>query len=70
MAKLTTEKRKRMRDTSFALPYERKYPIHDIEHARNALARVAANGTPEEQRRVKRAVYAKYPSLRPGKKKK
>jgi hypothetical protein len=44
---------------------KRKYPIHDIAHARNALARVAAHGTPAEKAAVRRAVYARYPSLRP-----
>lgn len=45
-------------------PRERKYPIHDIAHARNALARVAQYGTASEKRRVRAAVVRKYPSLR------
>lgn len=61
MAILTTEKRKRLRDSSFAIPEERRYPINDIAHARNALAR--SSGKPEEAR-VKKAVYKKYPSLK------
>ena len=65
MPELTYQKRKRMRSSSFALEKERKYPIHDIAHARNALARVAQHGTRAEQKEVKREVYAKYPSLRP-----
>ena len=65
MAELTYQKRKRMRSSSFALEKERKYPIHDISHARNALARVAQHGTRAEQKEVKREVYAKYPGLRP-----
>jgi hypothetical protein len=56
--------RDRLADSSFALPDERKYPIPDIEHARNALARVAQNGTEEEQKKVRRAVEKKYPSLK------
>ena len=64
MAKLTYGKRQRMHDSSFALPKERKYPIQDIAHARNALARVDAYGTASEIRRVKAAVYIRYPSLR------
>jgi len=64
MAKLTYKKRKRLRKRSFAIPEKRKYPIHDIAHARNALARVAAFGTPSEKRRVRAAVYRKYPSLK------
>ena len=65
MAKLTYKKRKRMRDTSFALEDERKYPIDTIARGRNALARVAQHGTMAEQVEVKREVYNKYPSLRP-----
>ncbi len=64
MAKLTYQKRKRMRGTSFALEKERKYPIDTIARGRNALARVAQHGTLAEQAEVKREVYAKYPSLR------
>jgi hypothetical protein len=63
MPVLTYAQRKRMRDSSFALPKQRKYPIPDISHARNALARVDAFGTRAEQAEVKRKVYAKFPSL-------
>lgn len=47
---------------NFALPGGR-YPIHDINHARNALARVSQNGTPEEKAKVKAAVHKKYPDM-------
>lgn len=63
--KLTYARRKRMRSSSFALPRQRKYPIHDLPHARNALARVSAFGTRKEQGTVKRKVYRKFPSLKP-----
>ena len=63
MAKLTTEQRKQMKSSTFALPRQRAYPIPDISHARMALAMVAAHGTDAEQSKVKRAVYKKYPSL-------
>jgi hypothetical protein len=63
MATLTTEQRKRMKSSTFALPRQRAYPINDISHARMALAMVAAHGTDGEQSKVKRAVYKKYPSL-------
>lgn len=59
---LTTEGREHIAEHNFALPGEKKYPIHDISHARNALAR--SSGKPEEQK-VKSAVYSKYPSLKP-----
>lgn len=64
MATLTTKKRKSLKKTSFALPKERKYPINDIAHARNALSRVSQYGTPSEKRKVRAAVAKKYPSLK------
>lgn len=63
MAVLTTKERNRLQDSSFAIPEKKAYPIMDISHARNALARVAQYGTPEERKRVKAAVYRKYPAL-------
>jgi len=54
-----------MRSSSFALPKERKYPLTDLAHGRNALARVSAYGTKKEQEIVKRKVYKKFPSLKP-----
>ena len=56
--------RKNLKKSSFALSDEEKYPIPDIEHARNALARVAQNGTSAEQKKVRAAVEKKYPSLK------
>lgn len=47
---------------NFALPGGR-YPIHDANHARNALARVSQNGTPEEKAKVRAAVHKKYPGI-------
>lgn len=63
LSTLTTKKRKSLSDESFAIPEERKYPIYDEEHARNALARVAQFGTEEEKKRVRAAVKKKYPSI-------
>jgi hypothetical protein len=69
MAKdLSTKDRTKLKKTSFALPGTRKYPIPDKAHARNALARVAQNGTPAEQKKVKAAVKKRFPSI--GKKRK
>ncbi len=71
MAKLTTAARKKMKTSSFAVPSKAKtpagkaaggsYPIPDISHARNALAR--ASGKPVEGQ-VKAKVYKKYPGLK------
>jgi hypothetical protein len=64
MAKeMSTKDRKKLPKRSFALPGKRKYPIPDKGHARNALARVAQNGTPAEQKKVKAAVKKRFPSI-------
>ena len=59
--KLTTEARKHLKKSSFVYPKDRSYPIEDMSHARNALAR--SSGKPEASK-VRSAVYRKYPSLR------
>lgn len=62
MAKLDTAKRNELSESDFALP-GRRYPIHDEAHARDALARVSANGTPDEKMRVAARVRMKYPHM-------
>lgn len=62
--KLTYAERKALPSTAFVFPKTRQYPIHDIAHARNAMARVSANGTPAEKAKVMAAVHKKYPSLK------
>jgi hypothetical protein len=59
----SAKERKKLSKKSFALPNKRKYPIPDKAHARNALARVAKNGTPAEQKKVKAAVKKRFPSI-------
>ena len=61
MSVLTTKQRGALPDSAFAIPEERKYPIHDKNHARAALARVAEFGTPEEKKRVAKAIKDRYP---------
>ena len=63
MTKLTTRNRNSLPARSFALP-GRRYPIEDLAHARNALARVSQDGTPEEKAEVRRKVGRLYPELR------
>jgi hypothetical protein len=63
MATLTTKARKKLSDSAFCGP-GRTYPVPDISHARNALARVAQFGTEAEQSRVRRCVEKKFPSLK------
>ena len=41
MSKLKTEEREDLSKCKFALPEERKYPVEDKAHARNAKARAA-----------------------------
>ena len=65
MGTLTAEERNKLPTSDFALP-GRRYPIPDINHARDALARVAQHGTPQEKIAVRRAVYRKFPSLKDG----
>lgn len=59
----STKERKKLSKKAFALPKQRKYPIPDKAHARNALARVAQNGTPAEQKKVKASVKKRFPSI-------
>jgi len=68
MARLTYGARKSLPKKSFALPSKREggkggYPIPDIEHGRNALARVAQHGTPAEKATVRAKVHAKFPGI-------
>ena len=41
MATLTEKKRDSLKDSTFGLPEERKYPMPDKSHARNAKARAS-----------------------------
>jgi hypothetical protein len=61
MSVLTTKQREALPDSAFAIPEERKYPIHDKNHAKAALARVAEFGTPAEKARVANAIKERYP---------
>ena len=59
MANLTTKERDALPDSKFGLPEERKYPMPDKAHARNAKARAAQQEerdtiTPAEERKIDR----------------
>jgi hypothetical protein len=62
VAKLTTKQRNVLPDSDFALP-GRRYPLNNASHARNALARVAAYGTPHEKNVVRIKVHRKFPGI-------
>src|SRR3990167_11034985 len=64
MAKLSKKKRNLLSGSEFVYPRLRKYPIPDIQHARAALARVQEWGTPSEKERVRKAVLARFPSIK------
>jgi hypothetical protein len=68
MAKLSTEKRKKLKSSSFVFPEDRSYPINDIEHGRKALqlgkkAQNAGNLSASDYATIKRKVHAKYPTI-------
>lgn len=60
---LTSKSRNALPSGDFVFPGQRRYPIHDEAHARNALARVSQFGSPSERAAVHRAVHAKYPGI-------
>jgi len=61
---LTEKKRDSLKGGQFALPAQRKFPIPDEAHARNALARAAQFGSPEVQAKVRAAVHRKFPGVK------
>lgn len=65
MADLTAKSRNALPDSAFALA-GRRYPIENASHARNALARVSQNGTPEEQSQIRSALHRSYPDIDQG----
>jgi hypothetical protein len=59
-APLTAKRRADLSARDFVFPADRRYPIQDAAHARNALARSA--GKPEAAQ-VRRAVCKRYPDM-------
>lgn len=75
MSRLNLSERKKLPSSDFALPGQGSgpggkgsgsYPINDPNHARNALSRVSANGTPAQKAEVRAKVKRKYPSIGSG----
>jgi hypothetical protein len=62
MAKLTSSDRNKIASKNFAGP-DRSYPDEDKSHARNALSRVAQNGSPAVKAEVRAKVHSKYPDI-------
>lgn len=63
MAKLTYKAKKKLKKSQFAIPSSKSYPIPDVAHARNALARVSQFGTPAEKAKVRSAVAKKFKAI-------
>lgn len=61
--KLTAKKRNSLPTSDFAVG-NRKYPVENESHARNALSRVAVYGTPEEKAEVRKKVSQKFPGIK------
>jgi hypothetical protein len=65
--KLNAKQRRALSSNDFAIPAQGarrgRYPIPDQAHAVAALARVDADGTPEERRKVRAAIRKRYPDL-------
>lgn len=74
MAKLSAKQRSKIPTKSFAIPSKARgakakkksgnYPIPDKAHARSALRLVGIHGTPAEKKRVRSAVYRKFPEMK------
>ena len=62
--KLSYRQKKSLPSSEFGVPSERKYPIPDKAHARNALARVSAFGTSREKEQVRRRVHERFPTIK------
>jgi hypothetical protein len=55
--------RSKMKPSTFAVPSRKAYPLPDIGHARNAIARVQQHGSPVEKAAVFSKVRTRYPAL-------
>jgi hypothetical protein len=63
MAKLTASARRKIPTKSFAGP-DRSYPINDLSHARNALARASQHAGPSLKAHIRAAVHRKFPGIK------
>lgn len=62
MAKLTAATRNALPTNDFVFPGQRKFPINDASHARDALSRAGAQGG-SVQAKVRAAVKRKFPGI-------
>jgi len=64
MSKLTSKHRDDLPSSAFALPAERKFPIFDKNHARNALARASAFASPPQKKAIDAKVHKRFPGIK------
>lgn len=63
MARLTYAERQRLPSSAFVYPRTRRYPIEDVSHGRNAIARAHQFGSRGTIRTVERAVHRRFPEI-------
>jgi len=63
MAKLTAGKRNALPDSAFAGP-GRSYPVNNLSHARNALARAVQHAGPTLKAKIRAKVHRKFPGIK------
>lgn len=63
MAKLSAAARRKLPQSAFALP-GREYPIHNRQHAEQAVKMAMAHLTGEKRAKVLNAVARRYPDLK------
>ena len=63
MSVLTAARRNKLPASTFAGP-DRSYPINDMSHARNALARASQNAGPELKAKIRAKVHRKFPGIK------
>lgn len=63
MAKLTTKERNALPNSAFAGP-DRSFPINDMSHARNALARASQHAGPALKAHIQSKVKKKFPQIK------
>lgn len=63
MAKLKAKTRNALPSKDFAGP-DRSYPINDMSHARNALARASQHASSELKAKICAKVHRKFPGIK------
>jgi hypothetical protein len=63
MAKLTAKKRNALPSSTFAGP-DRSYPINNMSHARNALARASQHASAGLKAKIRAKVHSKFPGIK------